>query len=142
MIECIILGDSIAVGTQMFYKECELYGKGGINTWQWNKMYPSLVQDARTAIISLGTNDHYGVNTRKELEIVREKVRAERVFWILPYGNLPAGGVPISKIQEIVREVAALHGDTIVVIDSVQPDRIHPSWAGYKSIVERVKAAP
>lgn len=102
-------------------------------------MYPSLVQDAKTAIISLGTNDHYGVNTRRELEIVREKITAGRVFWILPYGNLPAGGVPISKIQEIVREVAALRGDTIVVIDSVQPDKIHPSWAGYKSIVDRVK---
>ena len=66
MIECIILGDSIAVGTQMFYKECELYGKGGINTWQWNKMYPVL-QNADVAVISLGTNDHARVKTRQEL---------------------------------------------------------------------------
>lgn len=141
MIECMILGDSIAVGAQMFYKECELYGKGGINTWQWNRMYPSLTQDAKTAVISLGTNDHAGVNTRKELETVRDKVKAERVFWILPYGNLPAGGVPISKIQEIVREVAALRGDTVVAVESVSPDRIHPSWDGYRRIVDRVKSS-
>jgi hypothetical protein len=39
MLECLVLGDSIAVGTQQFAKECQLQGKGGINTWQFNKMY-------------------------------------------------------------------------------------------------------
>ena len=64
MLECIILGDSIAVGTQMFYKECQLMGKGGINSWQFNQMYPVLIETSKLAIISLGTNDHIGVNTK------------------------------------------------------------------------------
>ncbi len=38
MLECLIMGDSIAVGTKMFApKECVSYSKGGYNTWQWNK---------------------------------------------------------------------------------------------------------
>ena len=52
MLDCMILGDSIAVGTQMFYKECQLFGKGGINSWQFNQMYPVLTETSKLAIIS------------------------------------------------------------------------------------------
>ena len=37
MIDCMILGDSIAVGMHQFKPECVAYAKGGINSWQWNK---------------------------------------------------------------------------------------------------------
>ena len=37
MIDCLIVGDSIAVGTHQFKPECVAYAKGGINSWQWNK---------------------------------------------------------------------------------------------------------
>jgi hypothetical protein len=70
---------------------------------------------------------------------LRAKVQAGRVFWILPHGNLPAGGVPIEEIQRIVKVVAALHGDTVVPITRVQSDKIHPSWAGYKELARVVK---
>ena len=53
MLECLIVGDSIAVGTKMYMPQCELQGKGGINTWQFNKMYPGSFY-ADTVIISLG----------------------------------------------------------------------------------------
>jgi hypothetical protein len=39
MIDCLIVGDSIAVGTKMFMPQCELQGKGGINTWQFNTRF-------------------------------------------------------------------------------------------------------
>ena len=55
MIDCIVLGDSIAVGTQLQRYECVSYAKGGINTWQWNKMYGDKPLTAGTVIISLGT---------------------------------------------------------------------------------------
>jgi lysophospholipase L1-like esterase len=139
MIDCMIIGDSIAVGTQMFWKECALYGKGGINSWQWNQMWQVLSEDANTAIISLGTNDHIGVNTRAELEKARSKIRARRVFWLLPYGNNPASKVTIQEIQKIVRDVAALNSDTIIEMTSMQSDKIHPSWEGYKRIVDQAK---
>ena len=80
MLECLILGDSIAVGTKMFApKECVSYSKGGWNTWQWNRGYSDKNLSAKTVVISLGTNDHAGVNTEKELRKMRSKVKAERV---------------------------------------------------------------
>ena len=139
MLECIILGDSIAVGTQQFYQECKLVGKGGINTWQWNKMYPTADLTAQTVIISLATNDHKYIKTEAELIKMRERVKGKRVFWILPAGNLKGSEIPIEVIQEHVRKVATQYGDTVLPINSLQKDGIHPSWAGYKRIVEQVK---
>jgi lysophospholipase L1-like esterase len=138
MLDCLIVGDSIAVGTKMFMPECQLQGKGGINTWQFNKMYPGSFY-ADTVIISLGSNDHKGVKTYDELFEMRQRVGASNVFWVLPAGNLPAGGVPIAKIQSIVKEIAEYHGDTVLPITRLQPDGIHPSWAGYKNIAEKAK---
>ena len=138
MLECLIVGDSIAVGTKMFAPHCELQGKGGINTWQFNKMYKGSFY-ADTVIISLGSNDHKGVKTYDELFEMRQRVGAKNVFWVLPAGNLPAGGVPIEKIQSIVVELAVYYGDTVLPIRGLQADGIHPSWSGYKNIIERTK---
>jgi len=139
LLDCMIIGDSIAVGTQMFWKECALYGKGGINSWQWNQSWNVLTKNADRAVISLGTNDHIGVNTKLELIKARNKIVARRVYWILPFGNNPNSKVTVEQIQKIVREVAAIYGDTVIEITSVQPDKIHPSWEGYRRIVEDAK---
>ena len=134
----MIVGDSIAVGTKMFMPECQLQGKGGINSWQFNKMYTGSFY-ADTVIISLGSNDHKGVKTYDELFEMRQRVGAKNVFWVLPAGNNPAGGVSIEKIQKIVIELAQYYGDTVLPITRLQPDGIHPSWAGYKDIAEKTK---
>jgi lysophospholipase L1-like esterase len=70
---------------------------------------------------------------------MREKVKAQRVFWILPAGNLKASEVNIQWIQGLVREIAGKYGDTVLPINRLQKDGIHPSSAGYKDIVERTK---
>ena len=101
MLECLIVGDSIAVGTKMFKPECAVMAKGGWNTWQWNKQYGRDELRARTVIISLGTNDHAGVRTEAELKAVRANAKADRVYWILPAIK--------PNIQAIVRRVAAEH---------------------------------
>jgi hypothetical protein len=139
MLECLILGDSIAVGTHQFYQECKLVGKGGINTWQWNNMYPKVDLTARTVIISLATNDHKYIKTEAELIKMRNRVKSDRVFWVLPAGNLAGSEVPIAVIQNHVRRVAAQYGDTVLPINGLQRDGIHPSWSGYKDIVQRTK---
>ncbi len=139
MLECIILGDSIAVGTQIHRPECVSYSKGGINTWQWNKQYGPKDLTAGTVIISLGTNDHQYVKTEAELITMRAKVKAAKVYWILPVGNLPKGGVAIETIQRIVEKIANANGDIVLPITRTQKDGIHPSTAGYKSIAERTK---
>lgn len=131
MLDCLIIGDSIGVGTHAFRKDCVSYSKGGWNTWQWNRDYGNKDLTASTVIISLGSNDHKGVKTREELEKTRSKVKASRVFWILPAIK--------PDIQQIVKEIAEKYGDTVLPITSLQPDKIHPSWAGYKDIAEKTK---
>jgi len=138
VLDCLIVGDSIAVGTKQFMPQCQLQGKGGINTWQFNRIYKGSFY-ADTVIISLGSNDHKGVNTYDELFEMRQRVGAKNVFWVLPAGNLPAGGVSIDKIQSIVKKIAIYYGDTVLPITRLQADGIHPSWAGYKDIAEKAK---
>ncbi len=132
MIDCLILGDSIAVGTHQFRPECVAHAKGGWNTWQWNRDYLKNNLTARTVIISLGSNDHKGVRTKSELQRIREKVGPNtRVFWILPAIK--------PEIQDIVRGMATEYGDTVLPITRLQPDGVHPSWAGYKDLAEKTR---
>jgi lysophospholipase L1-like esterase len=140
MLECIIVGDSIAVGTQQFRPECVAYAKGGINSWQWvNKNIGNMPLIAETVIISLGSNDHKGVKTTTELRTIRDMTKAKRVFWILPSGVHPKNNVPVEDIQKMVRQVAEENGDIVLPVTRLQKDGIHPSWAGYKDIAEKTK---
>jgi lysophospholipase L1-like esterase len=125
MLECLILGDSIAVGTQMFAKQCQLVGQGGINTWQFNKMYPNNPLTAGVVIISLGTNDHKGVQTYA----IRERVQSNHVYWIMPSIK--------PDIQEMVTVLAAFYQDKIIGTKLMQPDGIHPAWSGYKDLISQ-----
>jgi lysophospholipase L1-like esterase len=131
MLECLILGDSIAVGTHMQRPECVAYAKGGWNTWQWNRDYLNKDLTAKTVIISLGSNDHKGVKTRAELEKLRNKVQGDRVYWILPAIK--------PEIQDIVEDIANKNKDWIVKIPHLSTDGIHPSGRGYKKIAEITK---
>lgn len=139
MIDCMIIGDSIAVGTHAVRKECAAHATGGLNSWQWNKKYRSVDLTAKSVIISLGTNDHQYVKTQKELEAMRARVNADRVYWILPIGNSPKSGVSLETIQATVTAVAQAHGDIVIPIAYVQKDGIHPSWRGYERIAEAAK---
>ena len=132
MLDCLIVGDSIGVGTAQVRRECVAYVKGGINSYQWlNKNIQNTPLVAKTVIISLGSNDHKYIKTESELRTIRQLTKADRVFWILPAIK--------PDIQEIVKKVAAEYGDTVLPITRLQPDGIHPSWAGYKEIAEASK---
>jgi len=132
MLDCLIVGDSIAVGTHHFRPECVAYAKGGWNSWQWNKEYLKNDLSANTVIISLGSNDHKGIRTKAELQRLREKVGPNtRVFWILPAIKEP--------IQNIVKDMAVEYGDTVLPITKLQPDGVHPSSAGYKELANKTK---
>jgi len=135
MIDCMIIGDSIAVGVKQFRPDCVAVARGGITSSQWRRQYLDGDQGAlplaETLIISLGSNDHKGVHTRAEISNIRSKVTAKRVYWIIPAVK--------PEIQDIVREVAEGFGDTVLPITRLQPDGIHPSWAGYKELGAQAK---
>ena len=140
MIDCMIVGDSIAVGTAAVKTECAAdYAVGGLNSWQWNRRFKDVNLSASMLIVSLGTNDHQYVNTRKELEAMRKRVTANRVFWVLPMGNNPKSGVSLEDIQAAVVEIAEKHGDVIIATKRLQKDGIHPSWAGYRELSAQSK---
>lgn len=132
MIDCLVIGDSIAVGTHQFRTECVAYAKGGWNTWQWNRDYLKNNLTAKTVVISLGSNDHKGVRTKAELQRIREKVgNTARVFWILPAIK--------PEIQEIVKAMAQEYGDTVLPIAKLSKDGVHPTSSGYKELAEKTR---
>ena len=132
MLDCLIVGDSIAVGVANVRTECVSYSKGGINSHQWlNSNVGKSPYVAKTVIISLGSNDHKYVKTESELRTIRQLTKADRVYWILPAIK--------PDVQEIVRKVAAQYGDTVLPITRLQADGVHPSWAGYKKLAEETK---
>lgn len=133
MLDCLIIGDSIAVGSHMFRKECAAYAKGGITSHGWDKAYGSNNLSSETVIISLGTNDWEKANTVGKLTEIRKKISAKKVFWIAPHqGSKP-------KAYADVNQVAGMFGDTVITTERYQPDKIHPSWAGYKELMEKTR---
>ena len=137
MLDCLIIGDSIAVGTAMYRPDCVSYSRGGWNSWQWNRDYLSISSSkpVKTLIISLGANDHQGVKTEAELRKMRSAVKADRVFWISPGADRKP--VPQAAIEKIARE----YGDIVLPRPEkhMSADGIHPTGAGYKLIGEQTK---
>jgi len=131
MLECLILGDSIAQGVSSIRKECVAYVKSGINSYNWNNKFIVNNLSANTVIISLGTNDPINVNTFKELLALRQNIDAKKVFWILP---------PIKpEVQDMVRIIAKNYKDTILEIPELSKDKIHPTYRGYKELANTTK---
>jgi len=137
MLDCLIVGDSIAVGTAMARPECVSYSTGGWNSWQWNKDYLSKAssQPAKTIIISLGANDHKGVKTEAELRKMREAVKGDRVFWIDPGQDRKP--IPHDAIVRIAKE----YGDVILPRPKshMSADGIHPTGRGYKILGDQTR---
>ena len=127
------MGDSIAVGTSHFRKECVTIAKSGINSTSYNNKYVAAPFDTKTAIISLGANDTPDIDTYENLLKLRKSVNAERVYWILP-------AIKERKRKQIWL-VAKEYGD--IIIDSrnvpISPDHVHPTFKGYKELAEQSK---
>lgn len=133
MLECLIVGDSIAVGVSHFRKECAVIAKSGINTHTWVNKNISKDLSARTVIISLGSNDTKNTDTYEDLLAMRFKVDAERVYWILP--NIK------DEKRKQVWLVANKFGDHVIDARNVDrsPDHVHPTYNGYREIAQQTK---
>ena len=131
MLDCLIIGDSIAVGVSHFRPECIVYAKSGINSKDWVNKNITKELSASTVVISLGSNDIKSTNTLKELFSIRSVVTAKRVYWIMP-------AIKPEK-QEMVDIVADKFEDTIVRIKDLSPDGVHPTVAGYKQLAKETK---
>jgi lysophospholipase L1-like esterase len=127
MLECLILGDSIAVGIAQHRPECATYVKVGINSYAWVNQNITKPLAAKTVVISLGSNDHQNIKTHRELHTLRELTKGDRVYWILPANKL--------EIQELVKQIAQEYGDVVL---GFQPsrDKVHPTAQGYRELAK------
>lgn len=135
MLECMVIGDSIAVGVSHFRKECTTIAKSGINSTNWNKVYFDRIQPSKSIIISLGSNDYQGINTYENLLKLRKKISDSKVYWIMPNEH-------IKRIaRKDVERVAIEFGDHMIErpLKMMSPDGIHPTYAGYEDIAKRTK---
>ena len=133
MLECLILGDSIAVGIQQQRPECKSYAQVGINSRNFNKKYNNRDFTAKIVAISLGSNDGKNIKTINELIELRHRVKADKVYWIVPANNL--------DIQVAVENVAEMFGDWTIRIPHLSLDGVHPTSKGYNRIGEILEDA-
>lgn len=134
MLECLIVGDSIAVGVGQVRPECQSIAKSGINSSDWNKKHLHKLKPTRTLIVSLGAND-LGINTEGHIRSLRTNAQADRVFWLLPSQRLKP------KQVEAVRQVAAEFGDTVIPRPetNISRDGVHPTYKGYKILADQTR---
>jgi lysophospholipase L1-like esterase len=137
MIECMIIGDSIAVGVSQVRPECLSVAKSGINSKAWNVEHldKMLGVSSKTLIISLGANDYKGIKTKENIRLLRLVAEAKKVFWLLPSEKLKPEQV------EAVRQVAAEFGDTVIPRpeSNISKDGVHPTYKGYKVLGDLTK---
>jgi lysophospholipase L1-like esterase len=139
MLECLILGDSIATGVAVHRKECVSYAKVGINSKQFNRLYEAKQLNADTVIISLGTNDSKYVDTYAELLRLRNTITAKRVIWIMPNAVNPMSGASIGIVQASVESVAGAYRDIVIYMPKPMADRYHPTNDGYKKLANQTR---
>lgn len=136
MIECLVLGDSLAVGIGQVRTECVIQAKSGINSYDYvnrHIWHTNGNNQAKTIIISLGSNDTAKINSFEEFDTLRQLVKADRVYWILP-------AIKEDK-RKAVWAVANKYHDHVIETRNheLSPDRVHPTGKGYKNIADQTK---
>lgn len=125
MIDCIAIGDSIAVGIGQA-AHCSINAKVGASS---SYVADHVVSSSRdVAVISAGSNDPSNPKLRTNLDRIRSKIVAKRVVWILPYDR---------KAAAVVKAVAVQHGDGYIDLSGFKTrDGVHPS--SYQSVARKL----
>ena len=139
MLECIILGDSIAKGISMAYPECKSYSVVGASSSYWHKTFKGVNLKAATVIVSLGANDK-GLSMQDQLEqilSVRDRIKSKNIIWINP----PCNDLFCNKYANYtVQTISTIFGDTLLETVKLSKDGIHPTPEGYKELAALIKA--
>lgn len=131
MLDCIVLGDSIAVGVGQARSDCAIAAVTGITSERYVQLFPGM-RHVGTAIISLGVNDGEGTATADNLARLRARVRADTVYWLLTGGN--------PRARDAVRAVAGRFGDRLIdAAPLTGPDHVHPDRTGYARLAAQTR---
>jgi len=131
MIECVAIGDSIAVGVA-HYSSCVNQAQVFRTTAQTQRLLTVTPVKAGRVIVSVGSNDQ--VVTVDQLNSIRQQIVAQCVVWLLPVRN--------EKIRHTIQQVARQHQDrTIDVAPLVSSDGIHPTQLGYRRLARAAQCS-
>ena len=132
--DCMILGDSIAVGVSSIlakdqYLKCETIAKVGRPTSEVLSHAPMSI-DARTVIISTGSND---AKIRPyQYSNLRNRIYGN-VTWLLPAKHQDA--------RAIINEIARTHGDRVIDLAALPlSDGIHPTRSTYQTVAKELRS--
>ena len=130
MLDCLIIGDSIARGVSDLRKDCAAYVQSGINSRDWYRKFYNKPLVAKNVVISLGSNDTRAIRTKDELRYISQNVDPEaRVLWILPY-------IEKEWVRDAIMMIADNYGDDVLEIRE-SADGVHPTLRGYRSIAKQ-----
>ena len=127
---CTITGDSIAVGLYPHLPCHMAYTKIGANT---KTIAHNAGPVVGTMIISAGSND-WKPND-ESFDALRKKYEGRHVIWVLP-------GPKFEDARQSILRVAKRWGDTVLPLQGVGRDGIHPSGKGYKDSADILRTAP
>ena len=134
-MSCLIIGDSIAQGVAEIRKDCRSYTQVGIGTLEWSRKYLEKIDIvADTVFISLGSNDQYHdfENVADELYHIRADIGYDRkVIWVLPAIKV--------WVQDLIMEVSYEYGDTVIQMNTLSKDKVHPTRRGYEALAKEIK---
>lgn len=124
---CTITGDSIAVGLYPHLPCYMAYTKIGATT-------KTITQNAGpamgTMIISAGSNDWKP--SEDSFHTLRKKYEGRNVIWVLP-------GPKFEEARNMIVNVAKQWGDSVLHLQGMGRDGVHPSGKGYKESADVLK---
>ena len=133
--DCLILGDSIAVGISQLLSydqtiRCSTVAKVGRSTKQVVAHAPQEMANVSNVVISTGSND---AQPQPELLWSLRKRVSGNVTWILPAKPEAA--------RAYINRIAAERGDHIVDVTQWQlaVDGVHPTMNGYRAVTSAVR---
>lgn len=131
MIECLIIGDSIAVGIGMMRPDCVTEAKVGINSKDYlNSIHRKFhIPDSETTVISLGSNDGR-MDTYDSLLAIRKEINAGKVIWVLSTNN--------KRSRLNVVRISTQFKDRVLDTSDhpMAKDKVHPTTKGYKALAD------
>lgn len=133
MLECLVIGDSIAQGVGQYLPQCRVVAQSGISSNAFVHSHNSLPR-SRKVLISLGSNDNSNFSLiYGSLRTLRTRFDNQtRVCWLLSSNN--------QRANMAATQVAREHGDCTIQIGShVGTDRTHPTVPGYRALAQQWK---
>jgi lysophospholipase L1-like esterase len=128
MLECLIIGDSIAVGIGQYRPDCVVEAKVGINSRNYIKTYT--LPKSELTVISLGSNDLGMSNQYSVLYNLRSEIKGN-VLWILPANN--------DEARNNILTIASIHNDKVADIRQLplSKDGVHPTTKSYETLAKQ-----